>query len=371
MVMLAALPLPGQTQELPRVATNTENIALPSITDATRDDLYRSLAEVPQDAPLPALTQIKRETTELIHLRQCHAVPDKSNFVDALDSQVKIAVYLKANKDAAIVLEGLTEDYTPEVRKVTAEMQKYAKSCFPAGIPSSSTEMSDSQKQFLYREGAARTMFYLGEIDFIKRSIDPVTSRKIDHEIERYGTETYGGSWHQFIKTDPILNKLIMGDREKAALSEVNQLISEGKTKIVLVFGGAHDFSRHLEKDSKINLSIKDTTISSFESFNGNIGAAMAKYGNLNLQDPTVLALVVTEQTKLLKQVIADNIQLAAWQWQHFVTPDLKIQALVVLDPDSVSEESDFPLSAFKNILARDPGLLQSGTAWLKQHGKE
>jgi hypothetical protein len=168
MVMLAALPLPGQTQELPRVATNTENIALPSITDATRDDLYRSLAEVPQDAPLPALTQIKRETTELIHLRQCHAVPDKSNFVDALDSQVKIAVYLKANKDAAIVLEGLTEDYTPEVRKVTAEMQKYAKSCFPAGIPSSSTEMSDSQKQFLYREGAARTMFYLGEIDFIK-----------------------------------------------------------------------------------------------------------------------------------------------------------------------------------------------------------
>jgi hypothetical protein len=198
-----------------------------------------------------------------------------------------------------------------------------------------------------------------------------VTSRKIDHEIERYGTETYGGSWHQFIKTDPILNKLIMGDREKAALSEVNQLISEGKTKIVLVFGGAHDFSRHLEKDSKINLSIKDTTISSFESFNGNIGAAMAKYGNLNLQDPTVLALVVTEQTKLLKQVIADNIQLAAWQWQHFVTPDLKIQALVVLDPDSVSEESDFPLSAFKNILARDPGLLQSGTAWLKQHGKE
>lgn len=344
------------------------------------------VVRMPQDREPPKAPSPTQATCEVIHLGQAHAIngnPEPAFVSMVVKSQMNVANYLRKNKDTPIVLEGLTEHLTPELfekikNSKSQNMVGITKTIFPEGLPTELNKLSNLQREFLYEIGAAKTMWYLGEIKEVRRAIDPETSKKIDDEIIELGEKKYGKNWPRFVYADKELQSLIFERREEAALREVAELQGAGAKKVTVIFGQAHDFSPHADDKLKLTFKKVDTTeiqmpdkhtVKPFAAYKGDWSSAQVDYGNIPRNDPKIAASIAEEQKKVLTHLEDNKLTIKAWQWQHFTTPELCIQGLKFLDPKSVGTEL-FPLAAFQRLLDTDPKLQEAGKEWLKMHKK-
>ncbi len=342
------------------------------------------------------LLEDEKDGLTLIHLGQVHKIPGKvpDEFRKAVvNSQIKIVEYLRKEKIVAVIAEGLFEDANPALFKALDDPAKVnmlgvAKLIFPKGIPADLSKLSDLQKEFLYENGAAMSMWFTGELKEVYRSIRPEASKAIDAKIAAAGEKKYGKAWPVMIGKDKELSDLIFKQRDEAALEEVARVQKTGALKIALIFGQAHDFSGIAKarfkgvRFEKIAMSAAilepaggrpaksdfgvDLTFKPFIDFKGNFSAALVVYGNQPKDDVMLRAKIVVEQRKILTFLKENKRRLAAWEWQHFVTPELKIAGLEFLDPKSL--DAGFPLADFRIDIAADPALKKAGEAWIAAH---
>lgn len=169
---------------------------------------------------------------KLTHLGQCHKPPfnytaGPEYVEEMIESQIKVANYIKNHPDALVFLEGLTESFSgiPEgVFTLSAKM------IFPTGLPDDAAKLNSLQKDYLYNaEAAVRTMNRLGELKSMYRTISPEQSEVVDSLIS-------DGDWsHMF------------GTREVAAMECIKEVLEKNpdKKEVILVYGDEHDFSKH------------------------------------------------------------------------------------------------------------------------------
>ena len=220
-----------------------------------------------QELPKSSEVSPKTANCEVTHLGQLHAVPGKApdNFVSSvISSQTEIVRFLRSNKDSAVVLEGLTESLTPalflQLSKQEPSIVGAAKLIFPKGIPESAKELTELQREFLYESGAARTMWYLGELKQVHKAITPEASEKIDAQVKKLGEDKYGKAWALAVEFDKELKALIFDKRETAAFAEVASLRKDGAKAIILIFGQGHNFARFGADDKSLAIKAVKTT---------------------------------------------------------------------------------------------------------------
>jgi hypothetical protein len=186
---------------------------------------------------------------KIIVITQQHKLPfgiePTQQIIDAtIRLQLKVADELKKQPDYPIVIEGLCEDATEDDALSIADVVKWM---FPAGIPTDFNELSGSQKDFLYKYGATRTLFYLGEILLLFKSIHKDVSDALDKRISQ-------GDYQD-----------IFALREIEAINCAKEAATKycGKTEgatVILVFGGGHDFESRC-RDEGIEYELIDTVI--------------------------------------------------------------------------------------------------------------
>lgn len=169
---------------------------------------------------------------KLTHLGQAHKLPFNytagPEYVEKMiESQIKVANYIKNHPDALVFLEGLTESFSgiPEGMFTLS-----TKMIFPTGLPDDAAKLNSLQKDYLYNaEEAVRTMNRLGELKSMYRTISPEQSKVVDSLIS-------DGDWSHMI-----------GTREVAAMECIKEVLEKNpdKKEVILVYGDAHDFSKY------------------------------------------------------------------------------------------------------------------------------
>ena len=109
---------------------------------------------------------------KMIHIKQIHEAPilepafvtEPREMEITVESQFQVAQELRKYKECPIVVEG---NYKDEQDPKSQPLAAPAKKIFPEGFPSNYNKLTTLQKEFLYDKGAARTLFYLGEIPAI------------------------------------------------------------------------------------------------------------------------------------------------------------------------------------------------------------
>lgn len=344
--------------------------------------------------------------SRILHFPQMHWRPEFRDNPLAIDqvarSQFDLAHFLVENPEYVVFKEGLFEDIGP---KAYADQEKdprslvlVARMIFPRGIPNKFDELSNLQKEFLAEIGAGLTLFYLGTIKEIHRTITPDESHRIDGAIEKKASEL-GGLSSSILAQHPEISRLIFHDREMAASQEVKSFLekknTDSKAKVLLVFGSAHDFSAYFTHYSfsvsrscglsggsaKVDfpgfgrgknhpmkkvpnlINRNDQQLRPYSSFNGDWREALLYYGNFRTENRHQLE---EQETLILDQLRRSGQKIAVWDWQHFVTPELKRKALEFLDPKSFYKE--FPVSSFKQIISKDPALQKAGETWMREN---
>jgi hypothetical protein len=172
---------------------------------------------------------------KLIHLGQSHKLPfnykASPEYVEQMvASQIKVATYIKNHPNALVFLEGLTESFWGIPG---GGLTRAAKILFPDGLPDDAAKLNSLQKDYLYNgEDAVRTMNRLGDLKSMYRTISPKQSKFVDSRISK-------GEWIH-----------IFGTREIAAMESIKEVMKKNpdKKEVILVFGDAHDFSKHCLK---------------------------------------------------------------------------------------------------------------------------
>jgi len=183
---------------------------------------------------------------DVVHLAQVHWSPKAENDPIMLksiwESQKAIAEYLLANPDAAVFAEGYSHTLkTPP--------------CGPNDniIPKKLDSLPSNVRKFFIQYGAAQSLYDLGKIEIIHRSITPKNAAKIDEAIQQERLkETSAGD---------ELDSLIYEQREQALIKEVRSFLKHPENrnrKIVIIFGAAHDFSKYFnpKKYLRINTGV-------------------------------------------------------------------------------------------------------------------
>lgn len=82
------------------------------------------------------------------------------------------------------------------------------------------------------------------------------------------------------------------------------------------------------------------------------IGQTMVYYGDIDFakRSESEQKMVVAQQETILKRIQEKGAKLQAWEWQHFVTSELKRRGLTVLDPESVGT-TGFSIEDFKKSI--------------------
>lgn len=169
---------------------------------------------------------------KLTHLGQTHQLPfgykASPEFIEKMvESQIKVANYIKSHPNALVFLEGLTENYSG----IPDEMLSFtAKMIFPNGLPDNVVELNLLQKKFLYDfDGSVRVMNFLGELKNIYRTITPEQSAIVDFKISE-------GDYNHIFTT-----------REKAAMDCIQEVVKENSAikEVIVVYGDVHDFAQH------------------------------------------------------------------------------------------------------------------------------
>jgi hypothetical protein len=174
----------------------------------------------------------------IIHITQQHKLPfgmkPTSECVEStVQSQFKVAHEIKKHPEYPVLEEGLYEN--------ASEAKAYpfsgiVKMIFPDGFPNTYSDLTKLQKEFLYEEGAVRTLFYLGDIKSIYKSIHKDASDTVSKEISE------GKYEHVFM---PRELEAIECAKE-AALENFRNL---DDASIFLVYGGGHDFKPHCDRE--------------------------------------------------------------------------------------------------------------------------
>lgn len=180
---------------------------------------------------------------EITHLKQFHKIPGIPEYDQykpicnkIAKHQYELAKYLTQNPNIPVIVESLYDNIdcinSSDMCNVTKNF------IFPQGLPDNFNQLTFLQKKFLYEEGAATTLVYMGILPIVYKSIDKEFSDKIDAEAEQLSYEEL----YQKVTTDDDF-----GNRENFALDNA-ALVAEAvygisnENKIFIIFGGAHDF---------------------------------------------------------------------------------------------------------------------------------
>lgn len=189
-------------------------------------------------------------TVKLTHLGQMHRLPfgikpspEIANQI--VESQIKVANYIKEHPNALVFQEGQTEnllsvpfnDMTFFVRDIL----------FPQGIPDDISKMNAMQKEFLstYGESMAPTLLRMGELKALYRTNTPKEFNAIHREAQEGYLKALMGpkeeaeerSLRAVIKNSPKV--------ERAAMECMQEVLKHNPNakEVIIVFGDKHDFS--------------------------------------------------------------------------------------------------------------------------------
>lgn len=195
----------------------------------------------------PKKPRIELSKVKIIHIGQVHALPFDQNppqeFMNiVIRCQISIGQYIMKNPNFLVVKESLKTDYTDLLQ--FPSWVDGTKKLFPKGFPDNIDDMNELQKKFLYNEGAVYTLFFLGMIPCIYKSI---------HEDAAEYVKNNQNSLEK-IATNPEINYNL---REEEAIKCIKELVikkdmqtsSNGDITILLVYGAAHDFKPYCTRE--------------------------------------------------------------------------------------------------------------------------
>lgn len=168
---------------------------------------------------------------KLTHVGQFHKVLgqhsiDEKILNGVVESQIKVANYIKSHPKAIVFLESWYDNYSSSDM---GPMKFIAWKIFSGKLPDDISKMDLQQKEFLYEMGAVITMIYLDELKKVYRTISPSQSELVDSRIAQ-GDLSY-----------------MYKPRELAAMDSVKEVLESNPEikEVILVFGSDHDFSKH------------------------------------------------------------------------------------------------------------------------------
>jgi hypothetical protein len=175
---------------------------------------------------------------KIIHLHQQHKLPfgikPIPEVIDAtVQSQFMVAQEIKKRPRCPVLVEGLFEDVSDAD---SLKLSQVVKIIFPRSFPTDFNDLTPLQKNLLYDKGAVLTLFYLGEIPSIYKSIHKEASEAIERQISE-------GFYAQIFK--PRETEAIACAKE-AAIKHFKKL--DGST-VIIVFGGGHDFKPYCDEE--------------------------------------------------------------------------------------------------------------------------
>lgn len=155
-------------------------------------------------------------------------------------NQFQMTRFLLENNDS-VFLEGWFHSGIDAAIREWVNKQR-AKEYFPQGFPNSYERLTASQKQFLFTEGGAETLYYLGLMDRPKppgTRLEIARAQKAHAEIPRRFFSADYKNWQQIE---------IMDRRELNTIKAIERFLNgfsyDGK-KIIIIFGRRHDFSKY------------------------------------------------------------------------------------------------------------------------------
>lgn len=179
---------------------------------------------------------------KIIHITQQHndgrfGLPQPDVLDSTLRSQIQVGLAIKRNPGCPVLAESLYED---GLDASSLHDQKTAKLVFKNGFPTSINGLNLPQKCYLYKYGAAKILFYLGEIPALYKSIHREIAEAI---IEKAKAEPSG-----------YLSRSLNAPREieamecakEAALAHYESL---DDATVIIVFGLLHDFKPYCDKE--------------------------------------------------------------------------------------------------------------------------
>lgn len=175
---------------------------------------------------------------KIIHLVQQNKLPSwiKSSpkiIEETVQSQFMIAQEIKKHPGFPVLVEGLSVDVS-DVDSINLS-HVVRKILFPDGFPWSFKKLTPLQKDFLYTEGAARTLFFLGVIPSLHRS----TREEISNFIERETSKPL--SWLKQAAHE--IEAIVCA--KKAAINRFQKL--DGAT-VIIIFGSSYDFKPYCDE---------------------------------------------------------------------------------------------------------------------------
>lgn len=176
---------------------------------------------------------------KIIHIKQRHKLPfdikTSPEFKEStVRSQFMVAQEIRKYPGCPIVAEGCSDDISDATSHLFSEV---AQLVFPKGFPTNFDDLTTQQKDFLYDQGAAWVLFFLGKIPSIYKSIH----KEADITLAQGVLEGFKAE-----KIYPSLNLEAIACSKEAAIKHFNQL--DGIT-VILVYGYHHDFKPYCEKE--------------------------------------------------------------------------------------------------------------------------
>ena len=129
---------------------------------------------------------------KIIHIGQKHKSEfhfEQCDIENTVQSQFRVAQKIRKYRHYPILTEGLYEDLLDAPSQLFSDV---ASTLFDRGFPTDFNVLTEIQKTFLYRYGAARTLFWLGAIPAVYKTadnaIDIATVKKANEGISDYDT---------------------------------------------------------------------------------------------------------------------------------------------------------------------------------------
>jgi hypothetical protein len=178
----------------------------------------------------------------ITHVMQMHnrpaisknGYPESPEEAEAIaSSQYRITQIILNNPNYIVVSEGAYEDLNSQSPTLMKDI--IAQTIFPKGIPDQFLELTNSQKDFLKENGAANTLYYLGELSHVYRSTDADSEKRDAKLIE----ENFAN----------ILSAAVGESRETRALNWAKSAAEKSKNNnVLLIYGSSHDFEDRIIK---------------------------------------------------------------------------------------------------------------------------
>jgi ankyrin repeat protein len=177
---------------------------------------------------------------QVVHFPQVHGVMgmDEATRGQVLLSQFALARFLQQNPDFVVFDEGCMDPEVPSPERAGGlGLSRF----FPRGsLPGSLGEMTRAQQTWL-AWGAPSLLLGLGDLHRILPAIPPEVDRHLQSRLHLHGEAPSKGA-------DPAEKSRISEEREKAVAAQVKEFLKlHPDRQVLIVFGAAHDFSKHFE----------------------------------------------------------------------------------------------------------------------------